>query len=166
MEERKIEGFEDYTVTSNGVVISHKYKNPRPLAGFINRGGYVYVDLCKNNKTTRFGVHQLVAKAFVDGWFEGAIVNHKDGVKSNNDYTNLEWTTQKDNIHQGYETSGLGPMRHYLYHIIEYPDGTKTEPMPGQKAIKEYIAKHNLDVSFNSLLRNGKSRGFTLHTLH
>ena len=166
MEEiKRIEGFEDYGVTTDGKVISYKHKTPRVLAGFINKGGYTYVDLCKDNKTTRFGVHQLVAKAYVDGWFEGAVVNHINGVKSNNDYTNLEWITQKENIHQGYITSGLGAMRNYKYHIIEYPDGRKTKPIPGQQPIKEYIKEHDLDVSFNSLLRNGKSRGFKLHTL-
>lgn len=165
MEIKRIENFEDYGVTRDGKVISYKYKTPHVLRGFVNKGGYVYVDLCKNNKTYRFAVHQLVAFAYVDGWFEGAIVNHKDGKTQHNEDTNLEWTTQKDNIHQGYGTSGLGPMRNYKYHVIEYPDGTKTEPMPGQQSIKDYIKKHNLNVSFNSLLRNGRSRGFKLHTL-
>jgi len=65
--EKPIENFEDYHITSDGLVISYKGKTPKILKGFINRGGYIYVDLCKNNQTTRFGVHQLVAKAFVDG---------------------------------------------------------------------------------------------------
>ncbi len=165
IETKRIEGFEDYGVTKNGMVISYKYKVPRILSGFVNKKGYIYVDLCKNNKVTRFGVHQLVAKAYVDGWFEGAVVNHIDSIKSNNDYTNLEWVTQKENVHQGYETSGLGPMRNYKYHIIEYPDGKRSAPIPGQQLIKEYIKEYNLDVSFSSLLRNGKSRGFKLLTL-
>lgn len=163
---KPIKNFEDYTITSNGIVISYKYKTPRVLQGFINKKGYHYVDLCKNNQTYRFGVHQLVAQHYVDGWFEGAVVNHKDGIKSNNDYTNLEWVTQKENVHQGYITSGMSAMRNYCYHIIEYPDGTKTAPIPGQQLIKEYIIKHNLNTSFNSLLRHGKSRGYKLYTLH
>lgn len=163
--EKLIENFEDYTVTSEGEIISHKYKTPKVLRGFINRGGYIYVDLCKNNKTTRFAIHQLVAKAFVEGWFEGAVVNHKDAVTTNNNYTNLEWVTQGDNVRKGYKTSGIGATRNYLYHIIEHPNGERTPPMAGQKPIKEYISKNNLDVSFNSLLRNGQSRGFKLITL-
>lgn len=43
-------------------------------------------------------VHRIVAKYFVDGWFDGAVVNHIDGNKHNNNYENLEWITQKDNI--------------------------------------------------------------------
>ena len=32
----------------------------------------------KNGRKERVGVHILVAQEFVDGWFEGAEVNHKD----------------------------------------------------------------------------------------
>lgn len=164
--EKRIENFEDYGVTSDGKIISYKYKNPHILKGYYNKYGYQYVDLCMNNKIYRFGVHQLVAKAFVQGWFEGAVVNHKDGNTSNNNYTNLEWITQKENIHQGYVTSGIEAMRHYCYHVIEYPNGSKSPPLAGQQLIKDYIKDHNLDVSFNSLLRNGRSRGYKLYTLH
>lgn len=164
--EKPVKNFDEYTVTSDGKIISYKFHQPRIMKGFINKGGYYYVDLCKHNKTYRFGVHQLVAKAFVSGWFEGAVVNHKDGNTLNNDYTNLEWVTQKENIHQGYITSGVSALRHYCYHIIEYPNGYKTQPMPGQQSLKDYIKENNLNVSFSSLLRNGHSRGFKLHTLH
>lgn len=164
--EKPIENFKGYGITNTGLVISYKMKNPKILKGFINKGGYIYVDLCENNKTTRLAVHRLVAKAFVDGWFENAVVNHKDGNTLNNHYTNLEWVTQTENIHQGYKTSGINAMRHYCYHVIVYPDGTESEPLAGQQSIKDYISEHKLDVSFNSLLRNGRSRGFKLYTLH
>ena len=42
-------------------------------------------------------VHRLVAKAFVPGWFEGAVVNHKDENKANNRFDNLEWVTDSEN---------------------------------------------------------------------
>lgn len=164
--EKKIKGFEDYTISEDGKVYSHKYKIVKELRGFVNKGGYKYVDLSKNNKTTRFGVHQLVAMHYVKGRFDGAVVNHKDGNTLNNHYTNLEWVTQRENIRQGYETSGIGAMRHYLYHILVYPDGTQTEPMAGQQIIKEYIETNHLDTSFSMLFRRGHSRGFELITLH
>lgn len=164
--EKEIEGYEDYTISEDGIVRSYKYKQVHIIKGFFNKGGYCYVDLCKNNQTKRFGIHQLVAKAFVEGWFEGAVVNHIDGNTRNNHYTNLEWTTQADNIKKGYITSGISATRNYCYHIIEYPNGECSPPLAGQQPIKDYIKDNNLDVSFNSLLRNGRSRGFKLHTLH
>jgi hypothetical protein len=46
-------------------------------------------------------VHRLVAKAFVPGWFEGAVVNHKDENKRNNLPSNLEWVTFAYNLNYG-----------------------------------------------------------------
>lgn len=43
-------------------------------------------------------VHLYVAKAWVDGWFEGAEVNHKDFDRTNFNADNLEWITHRENI--------------------------------------------------------------------
>lgn len=47
---------------------------------------------------TRFRVHVLVAEHFIfkPTWAE--CVNHKDGNKLNNHWSNLEWTTMGDNV--------------------------------------------------------------------
>lgn len=65
---------------------------------------YYHVCLCNGAWQKNFKVHTLVAKYFVDGWFDGATVNHKDGDKRNNFYKNLEWVTLKENcIHRNKE---------------------------------------------------------------
>lgn len=46
-------------------------------------------------------VHRAVAKAFVAGYFNGAVVNHKDENRLNNRFDNLEWVTQKENANYG-----------------------------------------------------------------
>lgn len=43
-------------------------------------------------------VHLYVAHGWVQGYFEGSEVNHKDCDRKNNHYTNLEWVTHEDNI--------------------------------------------------------------------
>jgi len=53
--------------------------------------------LCKNCKTKRFGVHRLVAEAFIDNPNNYPIINHKDANPSNNVADNLEWCTYKYN---------------------------------------------------------------------
>lgn len=42
-------------------------------------------------------IHRLVAMAYVDGYAHGLMVDHLDTVRTNNDYRNLIWTTQKQN---------------------------------------------------------------------
>lgn len=43
-------------------------------------------------------VHLYVAHAWVEGYFEGAEVNHKDFNRNNYNADNLEWVTHKENI--------------------------------------------------------------------
>ncbi len=55
-------------------------------------------------------VHHLVAFAFIDGWFEGAEINHENGIKTDNMASNLKWMTHGDNLRHAYKT-GLNPTR-------------------------------------------------------
>ena len=58
-------------------------------------------------KPKRIAVHRLVCMAFNGMPPEGKPwVNHKDGNKSNNHYTNLEWTSISENIQHKFD-SGL-----------------------------------------------------------
>lgn len=68
-----------------------------------NSDGYAVVSACgltpDGTKTFRsLHVHVLVAREFVDGWFDGAEVNHKDFNRANPAWWNLEWLSHKDNI--------------------------------------------------------------------
>lgn len=68
-----------------------------------NSDGYAVVSACgltpDGTKTFRsLHVHVLVAREFVDEWFEGAEVNHKDFNRANPAWWNLEWLSHKDNI--------------------------------------------------------------------
>ena len=65
-----------------------------------DRGGYLYVGLydSNNKKTSSVKIHRLVAFAFCIGYEDGLEVNHKDGVRNNNNSNNLEWCTRSENI--------------------------------------------------------------------
>lgn len=48
--------------------------------------------------------HRAVARAFIPNEDYSLHVNHKNGVKDFNVYTNLEWCTTKENINHAWET--------------------------------------------------------------
>jgi 2-hydroxy-3-keto-5-methylthiopentenyl-1-phosphate phosphatase len=67
----------------------------------LDKAGYYRLTLKVIEPFKRRTVHSLVAEAFVDGYFEGAIVNHKDENKTNNRADNLEWVTYRQNSNYG-----------------------------------------------------------------
>lgn len=63
------------------------------------KGGYQVV--CKNKKGYR--VHRVIADLFIENPSGLPIVNHRDGVKTNNNAENLEWATYSQNTQHAYD---------------------------------------------------------------
>lgn len=83
--------------------ITRVYKG-RTLKPKLDRD-YLRINLNSQKKGSKFfTIHRLVALHFCDGWFEGAVVNHIDGDKTNNNSYNLEWVTIAENNIHAYNT--------------------------------------------------------------
>jgi len=67
----------------------------RELKICIAINGYCYVKLRKDNKSHHNLIHRLVMRAFVG--ISDLEVNHKDGIKTNNNLENLEYCTSQEN---------------------------------------------------------------------
>lgn len=92
-----ITDYPNYKISDTGLVyncITKSYKKPRK-----DKDGYLTVSLWKDGFEKNYKIHRLVALHFVDGYFDGAVVNHKDEDKENNHYSNLEWCTIHYNNH-------------------------------------------------------------------
>lgn len=101
---KDIPGYEGYYKISDiGNVMMFYHNHWVEKSQYKTSCGYMYVTLRSNGKRKNCGVHRLVAEVFVDGYFDGAEVNHKDLDKCNNCCENLEWVTHSENQKHQYK---------------------------------------------------------------
>lgn len=167
---KQIKDFKDYFVTEYGEIYStrlrgneresnlHKIKPKDPG----NPSKYLNVTLCSDHGQVTKSVHRLVAEAFVGGHFDGAVVNHIDGNNRNNNASNLEWTTVKDNVHKSYITSGKSPVRNSKIWRLVDANGVVIGDFHGHHKMEKYVKDSKIDASPTQLTRNGNSRGYTI----
>lgn len=167
---KQIPGFKDYYITEDGNVYStrlrgngtiprlHKLvpKNPGRADKYFN------IVLCDQDGEHTRSIHRLVAENFVDGYFDGAVVNHIDGNNRNNNASNLEWTTIKDNVHKSYITSGIGAKRNYKIWTLFDPKHHAIGEFYSWKSMVDYIHANNINAAPYQLVKNGYSRGYTV----
>lgn len=87
-----IESLPKVWVSGKGRVLSHSGKL---LSQQMCRQGYLSVKL---KGGVRYKTHRLVAMSFIPNPNNKQEVNHKDGNKSNNNVSNLEWVTPSENV--------------------------------------------------------------------
>ena len=95
-----IKGYEGlYSVSKKGDIYSYpKYRHKgKLLKKYLRKDGYEEVGLSKNKKRKTFSVHRLVGAGFIPNPEKLPEINHKDGNKQNNLYSNLEWATSSEN---------------------------------------------------------------------
>lgn len=136
---RPIEGYDGYyEVSDEGRIKSHvpwRGSIERIMSHGINGGGYPHVTLWKNGFKKSMDVHRLVANAFVEKTESKTIVNHIDGVKTNNRAINLEWCTYSENLihsinmgfHPSGERSNLSKLTNHDVIQIRYLEGYFTQ---------------------------------------
>lgn len=90
-----------YQVSNTGQVRSAYYHDWRVLSPKTDKDGYMEVCLYLNSKRSTKKVHRLVAEAFIPNGDALPQVNHVDEDKRNNNVTNLEWVTGKQNVNHG-----------------------------------------------------------------
>ena len=113
---RQMAGREKFLVSSRGRIA--RKDNGHIFPPQINHEGYYQCGLCENGKGFLVKCHREVAKAFIENPYNKPCVNHIDGNKLNNDVSNLEWCTHKENSLHAVRVLGKKP---------KTPDGKKVK---------------------------------------
>jgi len=115
---KDIKGYEGYYQVSNfGIVksLDRYVKNVihgeillkgRIMPKKISSKGYLQGRLSKDGKRTNIPIHRLIAMHFIPNPENKPHVNHIDGDKTNNNISNLEWVTQRENVTHYFKSIG------------------------------------------------------------
>ena len=93
-------------------------------------------------RNTAFSVHRMVAELYVPNPNNLPQVDHIDGNKRNNHYTNLQWITASDNVKRAYDMGLATPQRN---------------PQPGETNPKAKLTEKDVLT-----IRYLKAHGYTL----
>lgn len=130
---KEVLGYEGlYLIDSLGNVISmpkfkgrHFHNKYSILTKKLNKFGYYEVGLTKDGKVRTFLLHRLLAISFIPNPNNLPEVNHKNGIKSDNRLSNLEWCTRSENTKHAFDKNLSGFRDSAMARILEYNDKNK-----------------------------------------
>jgi len=98
-----LRGYENYLADERGNVITIATK--RVMKGKTNRGGYKQCTLTKDGRSQTKEIHRLILLSFDPiPNHEEMYTNHKNGIKTDNRISNLEWVSRSENTKHSYKT--------------------------------------------------------------
>lgn len=96
-----IKDFTNYSISDEGIIINNK--TGRILKGGLDQDGYRQVILCNKGLRRNCRIHREVALTFLPNPNNFPVINHIDGIKTNNNLSNLEWCTISHNTKHAYK---------------------------------------------------------------
>jgi hypothetical protein len=121
---KTVPGYKKYfLITESGILVSRRTN--KILSQTLNHNGYCTHSSKlggRNGKEIGLRIHRCVAEAFISNPEDRPEVNHIDGVKANNQYTNLEWVTALENVRHA-RANGL-------CRVLRGCDSTSTDFVP------------------------------------
>lgn len=173
-----IKGFEtSYLISNKGIVRSlvreRKVDNKggkaltkeRDLKEYKTNHGYIKYSLTAFGKKKKVYAHRLVAEAFLINLEKYPCINHIDGVKTNNDVSNLEWCTFSQNNKHAYNAELRKP---YNRNGTRNPRSVLTNEqaiaiknkIDNKERIANICREFNVSDGCVSAIKNGKTWGW------
>ena len=157
--------FEGWYLVSNYGRFKRIMPAPKAIVGrlinpSVQRQGYLLVDLSIKGISKKFIAHRMVARAFIPNPENKPQVNHKDGIKSNNHVSNLEWVTASENVLHSFRIGLEKPMQGESHHQAKL---TNKDVFMIRKLLKNGVRNKDLakrySVDRNSItnIKSGKT---------
>lgn len=113
---KPLKNFPSYNGSTEGRIMN--IRTQRILKTFINNNGYEIICLRKNNKQYTVKVGRVIAETFL-GEHPGMDVGYKNGNRSQNNISNLEWRTRQETIRAAFESGNKVPSRQIAVKVVE-----------------------------------------------
>ena len=167
---KEIDSFPLYEASTHGNIRNKKTK--KILKSSIIKT-YKYICLYNNNKKCTVSVHRLIATTFLTNIDNKPTVNHKDHNPSNNNITNLEWASYKEQVDHKrkppkeiYEYTGTRP----IWRLCPLTNAKMERYKSVKEAakwvfdnkltkVKEFNNGNNIKTKICSVIRKGKTTG-------
>lgn len=151
---KQIKSNSNYFISKEGIV----FRDNKPLKPSLNNSGYFRLTMYSKGIPSCKSVHRLVAEAYIDNPNEYPFVNHLDGNKQNNHYTNLEWCNNSHNLKHAYKLglkSAIGENNGRVKITKDIATKIKEESLVGNIKLKDIALKYNVSNTLVSEIKRG-----------
>lgn len=152
---KDVPGYEGtYEIHNSGVVMNSRLMRVRSRIGTL---GYEVIALQKNGVKGMYYLHRLLALAFIPNPQGKPQVNHIDENRSNNDLSNLEWVTARENINHSLHKFKRGSASKNSKLKEDEVQEILTLIAEGEHTYKQIAAKFGVKDVTISAIKNGRS---------
>ena len=114
-----------YMVSPSVEIFNTKNNKIKQLKPIKQSNGYYLIHLHYNGKSYYRWHHRIIAEVFIPNPNKLPQVNHKDGIKSHNYDSNLEWVSSKENVQHA-----------FIHNLRKYGEGSSNASISNEAAIK------------------------------